>query len=185
MLRPSRQMAELLVEKLAIPPEKRELYIRFARSGIFPAPVAPNPPPNNLHQALTRFVGREREVDEVHRLINLPISDADRRRGTGKTRLSLKVAAGVLEHYPDGAWFIELASLADPDLVPQAVAATLGLQKTGEASYPSILINYLQDKRQLLILDNCEHVLDACASLVNALLQRCRRSISWPPAVRG
>ena len=173
-LRPSLQMAKLLVEKLGIPPEKRERYIRFARTGMLPGQVLANPPLNNLPHALTSFIGRANEVDEVYNLLGasrlLTLTGAG---GIGKTRLALQIAGGALDRYPHGVWFVELASLVDPGLVPQVVAGTLGLQNTGGASYASILILHLLDRHILVILDNCEHVLDSCAQLVLTLLQRC------------
>ena len=174
LLRPSRQMAKLLVEKLGIPPENRERYIHFARSGILPAQVSINLLPNNLPHALTNFLGRVNEVEEINRLLDssriLTLTGAG---GIGKTRLALQTAAGALDRYPDGVWFVELASLVDPNLVPQVTAGTMGLQNTGGARYESILITHLIDRHTLILLDNCEHVLNSCAQLVLTLLQRC------------
>jgi predicted ATPase/transcriptional regulator with XRE-family HTH domain len=189
LLRPSRQMAELLIEKLGIPPEKRESYLLFARSGSLPAPVSPPPilptaipppaippptPHNHLPHSLTSFIGRAGELEEVPRLLaSSRLVTVTGSGGTGKTRLALEVAAEALARYPDGVWFIELSAITDPDLVPETVAVTLGVQKTGEVSYQSVLNHYLQDKHLLLMLDTCEHVLDACARLVDGLLRQC------------
>jgi transcriptional regulator with XRE-family HTH domain len=133
-LRPSRQLAGLLFEKLGIPPEKHDLYIRFARSGILASSLE-NLPRNNLPHAITSFIGRQCEMIEVNRLLNssrlVTLTGAG---GSGKTRLALQAAAGTLERYQDGAWFVEFASITDPELVPQVIAGTLGYQKTGEAS---------------------------------------------------
>jgi non-specific serine/threonine protein kinase len=93
--------------------------------------------------------------------------------GCGKTRLSLHLAADSLERFPDGAWLVELAPLADAELVPQTVASVLGLK--GEPGKPigQSLIAHLKDKRLLLMLDNCEHLLDGCAKLVGTLVGLC------------
>src|SRR5262249_3378093 len=93
--------------------------------------------------------------------------------GCGKTRLALQVAADLLDDYPDGIWFVELAPLADPALVPQAVATTLGLKE--EAGKPLIqtLVDRLRAKHLLLLLDNCEHLLAGCASLADTVLRGC------------
>lgn len=129
--------------------------------------------PNNLPLQLTSFVGREKEIGRVQHLLSqtrlLTLTGSG---GTGKTRLSLQVAAEMLPFYPDGAWFIELAPLADPSLVPQTTAAALGV-RGGERPVLETLIESLRDKNILLILDNCEHLIDACASLAETLLGTC------------
>jgi len=83
--------------------------------------------------------------------------------GTGKTRLSLQVAADVLEAFPDGMWFVELAALADPAFVPQTVATALGVREQVGQPLSATLTDYLRAKQALLILDNCEHLTEACA----------------------
>jgi predicted ATPase/class 3 adenylate cyclase len=130
--------------------------------------------PNNLPQQLTSFVGREREMAEVKRLLGstrlLTLIGAG---GTGKTRLSLQAAAEVMEEYPDGAWLVELAPLSDPELVPQAVAIVLSVREEPGVSLIQTLVEHLKPRRLLLILDNCEHLLSACARLVETLLRQC------------
>ena len=140
----------------------------------FPALRSLEATPNNLPQQATSFIGREKELEALKRLLAgtrlLTLTGAG---GCGKTRLSLQVAADCLEHYPDGAWLVELASLADPDLVPQTLATVLGLKEESGKSISQSLIAHLKDKRLLLLLDNCEHLLDACAQLADALLRQC------------
>jgi predicted ATPase/class 3 adenylate cyclase len=140
----------------------------------FPALRSLEATPNNLPHQVTSFVGRESELVELRRLLTrtrlLTLTGSG---GCGKTRLGLQLAAYALERFPDGAWLVELAPLADPDLVPQTVASVLGLK--GEPGKPIArsLIEHLEDKRLLLLLDNCEHLLDGCAQLVATLVRQC------------
>jgi predicted ATPase/class 3 adenylate cyclase len=130
--------------------------------------------PNNLPVQLTSFIGREKEIAAVcsllstHRLVTLTGSG-----GTGKTRLSFQVAGQVLENYPNGAWLVELAPLSDPDLIPKTVASALSLPEIPGKTIIDSLVDYLRTKRLLLILDNCEHLLEACADLADRLLRAC------------
>jgi predicted ATPase/class 3 adenylate cyclase len=130
--------------------------------------------PNNLPQQLTSFIGREREIAQVKSLLEkgrlLTLTGSG---GCGKSRLSLQVVAYVLEQYPDGVWLTELAPVADPGLVPQEVASALGLIEQPGKTFVQTLTDYLKSKRLLLVLDNCEHLLSACAQLCNALLRSC------------
>jgi predicted ATPase len=132
----------------------------------------------NLPVPLTSFVGREREVEEVkchlaqRRLVTLTGAG-----GSGKTRLALSVAWDLASRLapkdPEGVWMVELAALADPSLVPQSVAFAFGLVEQSERPILSTLIDYLRDRRCLLVLDNCEHLIEACAKLVDGLLRAC------------
>lgn len=134
--------------------------------------------PNNLPVQLTSFIGRELEIAEVKRLLNatrlLTLTGVG---GTGKTRLALQAAAEVLEaqHFKDGVWVIELEQVSDPGIVPQVVAAALGVREAMGRPVLTALINYLNTKAVLLILDNCEHLLDACAALADAILHAAPR----------
>jgi predicted ATPase/class 3 adenylate cyclase/Tfp pilus assembly protein PilF len=127
--------------------------------------------PHNLPIQLTTFIGREQELAEIAALL-------DRNRlvtltglaGTGKTRLALQVAAEVLGIFPDGAWFVELAHLTDPALVPQTILSGLRLhEQTGRESM-AVLRDALASQKLLLILDNCEHLLEACAQAADEVL---------------
>jgi predicted ATPase/class 3 adenylate cyclase/DNA-binding CsgD family transcriptional regulator len=132
--------------------------------------------PNNLPRQLTSFVGREREIGEVRRLLTttslLTLTGAG---GSGKTRLALHVAADVLDQYPDGVWQVELASIADPTLVPQMVASALSVPEQPGRSLTETIVDHLRPKSTLLVLDNCEHLLSNCARFAAALLQACPR----------
>jgi predicted ATPase/class 3 adenylate cyclase len=133
---------------------------------------------HNLPLQLTSFIGRERELAEVKRLLagapaGPPLVTLTGAGGTGKTRLSLQVAADLLEEYEDGVWLVQLAALSDPALVPQAVAAVLGVAEEPGKALTQSLAEYLRPKRVLLLLDNCEHLLAACAAVADALLRSC------------
>lgn len=133
---------------------------------------------HNLPVQSTRFIGRQDAIAEVTRLLAPPpagtrLVTLTGPGGTGKTRLALEVAAHLLDHYPDGVWVAELASLQDSGLVLRTVAAVVGLSETPGRPLLSALGEYLRDKRLLLVLDNCEHLVLACAQLADALLRAC------------
>jgi predicted ATPase len=131
---------------------------------------------NNLPVQLTSFIGREKEIAEVKRLLNekrlVTITGPG---GIGKTRLSLQVAADLLASFPDGVWLFELAPLADPALVLQTVTTALGLREERDRLLLDILTDYLRAKDVLLVLDNCEHLVEAAAQLTTSLLRACPR----------
>jgi predicted ATPase len=128
--------------------------------------------PNNLAQQLDSFVGRERERAELRqqlgrtRLLTLLGMG-----GIGKSRLSVQLGAELLDEYPDGVWLVELAPLADPQGVPQALASVLGVKEQPGQSVLDALLAHVRDKTLLVILDNCEHLVHACAELAKQLLQ--------------
>ena len=139
-----------------------------------PAPP-PQRPPNNLPLTRTSFVGREREVVEVERVLAttrlLTLTGAG---GSGKTRLALEVARNLLgASYPDGVWIAELAGLSEGALAPQAVAGALGVQEQPGQPLTDTLVEALRDKEMLLVVDNCEHLVEAAAELVDVLLTSC------------
>lgn len=131
---------------------------------------------NNLPVQLTSFIGREREMAEVIRLLgSTRLLTLTGMGGTGKTRLSLQAAADVLDTYPDGVWFVEFATIVDGALVPETVAAVFNLRQEADRPLTGTLTHYLKDRHLLLILDNCEHVVAACARLSETLLRACPR----------
>jgi predicted ATPase/DNA-binding SARP family transcriptional activator len=144
-----------------------------------PPPRAARPRPaerarHNLPIALTSFVGRDRELTEVARLLDrnrlLTLTGAG---GSGKTRLALEAARARVADFPDGVWLVELAGLAEPALVPAATASALGLNLSSQRADLDELSTHLRDKHALLIVDNCEHLVAACALLTEQLLGAC------------
>jgi predicted ATPase/DNA-binding SARP family transcriptional activator/DNA-binding CsgD family transcriptional regulator len=136
-----------------------------------------DPPKHNIPAALSSFIAREREMVEVERVLAMTrLLTLTGVGGSGKTRLALEVARELAGAYPDGAWLAELAPLSDPELLPQAVAAALDLREWSEGSeqpFITPLIDALRSKELLLVLDNCEHLIDACAHLAEVLLGSC------------
>ena len=135
-------------------------------------PSASSAPRSNLRAVLTSFIGRERELVEVKRLLPLKrLVTIQGAGGIGKTRLALQVAAEVVDAYRDGVWLAELGSIRDPALVSTTVAQLLGLVEKSSTSSTEGLCAYLKSRQLLLVLDNCEHLIDACARLAEAALR--------------
>jgi class 3 adenylate cyclase len=134
--------------------------------------------PNNLPVELTSFVGREGDLDQVGKLLNdtrlLTITGVG---GVGKTRVALQVAAGATGHYRDGVWLIQLGTLSDPDLIPKQMAVAMGVQEQADRPIAATLLDVTSNKEALIVLDNCEHLVEGVAVLADQLLRSC-------PAVR-
>ena len=188
--RPSKEIAQRLAEALCVPESDRAAFIAFARASYpeeIPPPLVAIQPTVPIHQGrpsadrplrshnlpaqLTSFVGREREMPEIASLLDatrlLTLTGAG---GSGKTRLGLEVAGRLTEDFRDGVWLADLARLADPNLVPQAIAAALGVRDEGLRPLLDQLSDYCQPRALLLLLDNCEHLIDACAAVAHRLL---------------
>jgi predicted ATPase/class 3 adenylate cyclase len=132
--------------------------------------------PHNLPIQLTSFIGREREMAEAKQLLsNVRLLTLIGPGGTGKTRLSLQVAQDLLPSFTDGVWVAELAPLADASLVPQTIATIFELRELPNIPMINVVTDYLRAKELLLILDNCEHLIEACAQLSEHLLRNCPR----------
>jgi predicted ATPase/class 3 adenylate cyclase len=130
--------------------------------------------PHNLPAQMTSFIGREKERAEIkqalraHRLVTLTGSG-----GAGKSRLSLQVGTECLDQFTDGVWLVELAPVTDPALVPGTLLSTFNLREDRHRSALDVLIDYLRAKTLLLLLDNCEHLIETCAQMSEVLLQAC------------
>jgi len=159
-------------------PETRALYKQIRKGEIILIqPVKQKEtgaPQHNLPFQISTFIGREKEQNEIANLIaNNRLVTLVGTGGIGKTRLSLKMGEQLLREYANGIWLVELAPLSDPALVPQTVATLFNLVEGSEEPPTEKLIRVLCPKTILLILDNCEHLLDACAQLAHALLRSC------------
>ena len=164
------QCVEILDRELGLRPteETVELYESLKNHSVT---LPPKNIPNNLPFQLTSFIGREDDINELSaqltqaRLITLAGVG-----GTGKTRLSVQVGSALIQSFEDGVWFVGLGDIDNEDFVDKHVASTLGLQEAPGQPLLESLKNYLQNKQLLLILDNCEHLIDASAKLVESLL---------------
>jgi non-specific serine/threonine protein kinase len=141
----------------------------------FPRERAAERPPHNLPQQLSSFIGRENELAEVRGLLG-----GDARLvtlcgpgGCGKTRLALAVAREMVEAFEGGVWWVELASISDSKLVPGAVAQALGVREMPDRPLTEVLVAHLEPRKTLLVLDNCEHLVEECAALAYVLLRSC------------
>lgn len=176
-LKPSKELANSILEKIGIPEPERSQWISFAR-GVSSLPIQStahaHKPKTNLPASLSSFIGREKEQSDViqfikrYRLVTLTGAG-----GVGKTRLALKVGEQVLENYADGVWLVELAPILDPLVVPRTTSMAVGLRDEPQRPVIDILSNYLREKQMIIILDNCEHLLDDCAQLADTLLKHC------------
>src|SRR5262249_38804156 len=131
-------------------------------------------PRSNLPLQLTSFVGREQVLAELRRILALTrLLTLTGPPGVGKTRLALQLAGEGVDTDADAVWLVELAPLVAPALVPQPVAQVLGVQEHRERELVETLPDVLHAKQLLLVLDTCEHVVDACAALADRLLRSC------------
>ena len=155
-------------------PETRELYRKIRKGGLRHAEAEPPGPLHNLPLQLTTFIGRDKEKDEIGRLLlHNRLVTLIGTGGIGKTRLVLQTGEHLLDHYPHGVWFIPLDSLTDEKMLVQTVASYLGIVKLPDRAILDTLISTLRAKTMLLILDNCEHLLEVCSQLVETLLKNC------------
>ncbi len=183
--------ARALQEELTVEPapETKALYRWIKQT---PSDVqSPAARITNLPIPLTSFIGRAREMAEVKslltpRLVSHPFSASRNQEkgearlvtligagGSGKTRLSIQVGTDLIDSFKDGVWWVELGPLADPGLVPKTVARALGLHEVTNKPPSDTIVDFVQSKQMLLVLDNCEHVIDACARLAEQLLTTC------------
>ena len=171
-----RSLGEHRLRDLARPEQVYQLLARGIAAD-FPPLRSLNELPNNLPQQLKSFVGREREIAEItslienHRLVTLVGSG-----GIGKTRTSLQVAANLLDGSSDGVWFIELAPLGSGDFIPSTVAQALGIVLSADGDPLANLARTLKSQQSLLVLDNCEHLVEAVARLISTILRDCPKT---------
>jgi predicted ATPase/class 3 adenylate cyclase len=170
---PTRDLGEHRLKDMTAPERIHQLEIDGAR-GEFPALTTLDALPNNLPSFVTPLVGRADDLQAVcgvlasHRLVTLTGAG-----GAGKTRLALQVAAERLETFPDGVWLVDLAPLTDAALVPRVVASAARVPDEPGLSWEDTLARALRTARALLVIDNCEHVIAAVASLVDHVLRSC------------
>jgi len=139
--------------------------------GDFPPITPPEARPNNLPLQATSFIGRDREAADLAELVRTtPLVTLHGPGGVGKTRLAVETAGDLLEEFPDGIWFVDLSAVSDPASVPLAVAAVQGLRDQPGRSAAEMLVDHLRPARTLLVLDNCEHLVDAVAALAAELI---------------
>lgn len=155
---------------------RREIEEQIGRRALISSIPGPQEPAetHNLPVQISTFVGRAREMNEALRMLEesrlLTMTGAG---GSGKTRLALEVARKLLPAFSDGVWRVELSPLADAALVPQSLAAVLDLSEQAATPLIATVIKHLRKRQALVILDNCEHLLEACAALTERLLESC------------
>src|SRR5215213_1176162 len=190
---PSAQIAELLAEIFKIPTTERTAFLRFARGDWRSAPSlgdeeAPwrastqaafaQPPRSNLPATFTSLIGRDKDIAAVQAYLTHPdirLVTVIGAPGIGKTRLSIASASKSLAEFSDGVFFVGLAPLDQPSLIPSAIAQALGYIEKNNLSPGERLIEGIANKRMLLVLDNCEHLIEDVAPLASSLLSACPR----------
>jgi len=155
-------------------PEQVYQLVASGLAADFPPLLSLDALPNNLPLQLTHLVGREDDLAEAedllakHRLVTLVGAG-----GAGKTRLSLQVAAELLDKFEDGVWFVDLAPLAEAALIPMTTAGLFGVSETGDRSITDSLVHALKPRKLLIVLDNCEHLVEGAARFADTLLRGC------------
>jgi predicted ATPase/transcriptional regulator with XRE-family HTH domain len=176
---PQRATVRLLIDALELGHDGAEGLELAARTRVpSPTHIADGPTTSNLPSMLTTFVGREAAVDRLQQLLDPLRVDTPPARlvtltgtaGSGKTRLALQVARRMSATFPDGAWFADRSSISDDALVSAVVLTALGSSQAADATPLETVLRQLSGRRLLLVLDNCEHLVDACAELVPVLL---------------
>ena len=184
--RPSSQIIERVMEIFEIPQRERASFLHFARGDLrsapaetkedFPWQVSATSARSNLPATVTSLVGREREITEVHEYLskeNIRLVTLIGPPGIGKTRLSIESARISLQDFPDGVFFIALALLDDPALMMPTVAQALNFVEVNHQAGTEQLSDGIRGKQMLLVLDNCEHLIEDVAALVSLLLSTC------------
>jgi predicted ATPase/transcriptional regulator with XRE-family HTH domain len=189
---PSAQIAELLAEIFNIPSTERTAFLRFARGDWrsspslgnedapwrVSSPQIPQHPRSNVPATFTSLIGRDKDIAAVQDYLTHPeirLVTLIGPPGIGKTRLSIESARKSLAHFPDGVFFVTLAPLDQPSLIPSAIAQALGYVEKSDLPAEKHLIEGIGNKIMLLVLDNCEHLIEDVAQVVSALLSACSR----------
>ena len=185
--RPSTQIAERLAEIFSIPTHEQTDFLRFARGDLRFAPETKEDFPwrtpskstrSNLPAPVTSLIGREREIVDVRECLlrtDIRLVTLIGPPGIGKTRLSIEAAHESFNDFPDGVFFIALATLNDPNFLAQALIQALGYVENRDFPATKQLIEGIAEKRILMVLDNCEHLIEAVAPFVSDLLSVCSR----------
>ena len=170
-----RELGTHRLKDLSRPEELSQLVVEGLIADFPPLRSLDDPTmPNNLPEFVSSFVGREVEVGDVRRLVEESrLVTLAGPGGVGKTRLGLQVAAELLDGSGDGVWMVELGSVADPDSVPHEVARVLGIKEQAGQPMNETLVEALADRSVLVVLDNCEHLIGACAKLAEVLVRGC------------
>ncbi|MGA2505550.1 MAG: tetratricopeptide repeat protein [Anaerolineales bacterium] len=182
--RPSRIIAERLAEVFDIPQKDREAFLQFAR-GIRESVLGEtinnsswhNLPPthrNNIPVPPTSFIGREKDLKEIFRLLERNrLVTVTGPGGVGKTRLVIESSKNLFDKIKDGVYWVELGAINDETLIPQAIARALGVFEIPGSSLDELVFNFINQKELLLVLDNCEHLIGPCAEVADRLLGSC------------
>lgn len=186
--RPSEQIAEQLAGAFNIPSNERGQFLRFARGNWNAEPVETKEgipwlvptisPHSNLPETVTPLVGREKETEEIREYLldeDVRLVTLTGPPGIGKTRLSLVSAQLALDNFPDGTFFVALAALDDPSLISSAIIQALGYIEAKNQTADQQLKQSIGDKKMLLVLDNCEHLVEEAAAIASELLSACSR----------
>ncbi|MGW4333896.1 protein kinase domain-containing protein [Rhodococcus koreensis] len=165
------------VDDLTLQPDNHDESSPRLRTRESRAKTAPSrtDPPGNLPEELTSFVGRGRELATTMNLLATSrLTTLTGIGGAGKTRLALRVAAHTRPRFPDGVWLVELGELRDGSLIPDVVGGALGLRNQSGRTMQDVIVDFVDAQQLLLVLDNCEQVVDGAANLVELLLRSCR-----------
>lgn len=185
---PSTQVVERLAEILKIPQNERTDFLRFARGDLKSAPVeidetlpwrtSGKSPRSNIPATATSLIAREQELSLVREYLtkdDIRLVTLMGPPGIGKMRLSIEVARASSHDFPDGVFFVPLALLDNPNSIPSAIIQVLGYMENGHLSVEDQLVKGIGDKRMLIVLDNCEHLIDALAAFAFGILSACSR----------
>ena len=185
---PSAQVVERLVEVFKIPQNERTDFLRFARGDLKSAPVQADEerpwrasgksPRSNIPATTTSLIAREKEIALVREYLSrddIRLVTLMGPPGIGKTRLSIEVARASSHDFPDGVFFVPLATLDDPASIPSAIIQALGYLEGGHLSAIYQLMKGISDKQMLVVLDNCEHLIETLASFASNILSACPR----------